>query len=338
MTHSMTLTRPCFGTTPIPRLGMGCWAIGGSSHWGETTARYGEVDDRESLAALAAAVDAGVRLFDTAAVYGAGHSERLLGQALRAHPEVSVSTKIGFRFDEDSKQVFGEEPHAANVMSAIDASLSRLQRERIELLFIHLNSLDVPRALDMFDVMDEAVIAGKVGAYGWSTDFPDRIAAVADRANLVAIQHGANVLFSAPAVFPLIEQYGLVSLNRSPLAMGALTGKYSAPSATVPSFDLRSQNMDWMDWFKDARIAPRVAATLNAVRELLCTDGRTLAQGSLAWLWAHSPAAVPIPGFRTVTQVAENTGALAFGPLPHDVMQAIEALVDRADEHELRER
>jgi aryl-alcohol dehydrogenase-like predicted oxidoreductase len=338
MTTSMTVSRPCFGDQPIPRLGMGCWAIGGPSRWEDATTRYGDVDDNQSLAAIAAAIDAGVKLFDTAAVYGAGHSERLLGQALREHPDVSVSTKIGYRFDEDTKQVLGDDPDPTHVLSAIDASLARLQRERIDLLFLHINSLEIERALAIFDVMDDAIAAGKVGAYGWSTDFPDRIDAVADRANFVSVQHGANVLFSAPAVFPLVEKYDLVSLNRSPLAMGALTGKYSGPDATIPSGDLRSQNMDWMDWFKDARVAPQVAATLDAVRDLLCTDGRTLAQGSLAWLWAKSPNAVPLPGFRTVAQVEENTGALAFGPLPDDVMAEIETLVDRSGEHDLRER
>jgi aryl-alcohol dehydrogenase-like predicted oxidoreductase len=79
-------------------------------------------------------------------------------------------------------------------------------------------------------------------------------------------------------------------------------------------------------------------AEMAEVCDVLCTDGRTLAQGSLAWLWAHSPNAVPLPGFRTVAQVQENSGALAFGPLPDDVMAEIETIVDRSNEQELRER
>ena len=237
MNPSLFLSRPCFGVNPIPRLGMGCWAIGGPTMWDGKTTRYGDVDDKESIAAIAAAVDAGVRLFDTAAVYGAGHSERILGEALASHRDVCVSTKIGFQFDETTRQVIGPDNDPGHVMDAINASLRRLRREQIDLLFLHINMLDIEHATAIFDVMDNAVAAGKVGVYGWSTDFPDRIQSVAERPNLAAIQHGANVLFAAPAVFPLIEQHNLVSLVRSPLAMGALTGKYSDTSATIPADD-----------------------------------------------------------------------------------------------------
>ncbi len=96
--------------------------------------------------------------------------------------------------------------------------------------------------------------------------------------------------------------------------------------------------MDWMDWFHDGEVAPRPAAALESVRELLQAGGRTLAQGALAWLWARSPLTIPIPGFRTVGQVLENTGALDLGPLPAEVMDEIESVVDRHGEDELRER
>lgn len=333
-----TRATACFGGTSIPRLGMGCWAIGGPFHADSTDLGYANTNDQESLRAIAAAIDHGIRYFDTAAVYGAGHSERLLGQALRGRDDVFVSTKFGIRFDESTRAVLGDATDPVDVVPAIDDSLRRLQRDRIDLLFLHLNSLDVAHALPLFDAVETAVATGKVVSYGWSTDFTDRATTIASRPNVGAIQHAANVLFSAPAMIPLVERTGLLSINRSPLAMGALTGKYRPGERSIDDTDIRSNNMGWMDWFHDGAIAPTQAARLDAISELLRTGGRTLAQGALCWLWARSPNTLPIPGFRTAAQVAENTAALPHGPLPIDVMDEIETLLDRTSETEQRER
>lgn len=333
----MTSPRRSFGDTSIPRLGMGCWAIGGPFHAGGTPLGYSNTDDAESLRAIGAALETGVRFFDTAAVYGTGHSERLLGEAIGNRDDVFIATKIGLRFDEERREVLGETTDPDDVMPAVEASLRRLRRDRIDVLFLHLNSLSVDQALPLFDRMDEAVEAEKVRAYGWSTDFPDRVEAVADRDGVDAIEHAANVLFSAPRMFPVLEHHDLLSVVRSPLGMGVLTGKY-ATGDRMATDDVRSNNMDWMDWFHDGEVAPQPAAALESVRDLLQTDGRTLAQGALAWLWARSPLTIPIPGARTVGQVLENTGALDLGPLPAAVMNEIEETLDRRGEEELRER
>ncbi len=334
----MTTTRACFGDTAIVRLGMGCWAIGGPFHSGGTPLGYAATDDDESIRAVHAAVGAGIRFFYTAAVYGAGHSERLLGRALHGRDDVFIATKIGFRFDETRREVLGEACEPDDVGPAIDASLRRLGRDHVDLLLLHLNSFPVDAALAVFDEIDRAVDAGKVSAYGWSTDFADRAAAVAARPHLAAIEHSANVLYSAPDMFPVVERHGLLALNRSPLAMGLLTGKFPAGRRVVGDDDVRSNDFDWMDWFKDGQAASRPAAQLDSIRDSLQHGGRTLAQGALAWLWARSPNALPIPGFRTVIQVEENTAALQLGPLPPFVMAEIETLIDRTDEHEPRER
>lgn len=333
-----TRASSCFGGAAIPRLGMGCWAIGGPFHADGTELGYANTNDDESLRAISAAVDHGIRYFDTAAVYGAGHSERLLGRALRGRDDVFISTKFGIRFDESTRAVLGDTTDPADVVPAIEESLRRLQRDRIDLLFLHLNSLDVKSALPLFDAVETAVASGKVVSYGWSTDFTDRAISIASRRHVAAIQHAANVLFSAPAMIPLVERTGLLSINRSPLAMGALTGKYRPGERSIDDTDIRNNNMGWMDWFHDGAIAPAPAARLDAISELLRTGGRTLAQGALCWLWAHSPSTLPIPGFRTVAQVRENATALQYGPLPIDVMDEIETLLDRTGETDQRER
>jgi aryl-alcohol dehydrogenase-like predicted oxidoreductase len=146
-----------------------------------------------------------------------------------------------------------------------------------------------------------------------------------------------NVFFRAEALMPVIDAAGLISMNRSPLAMGLLGGKY-APGAAMPKDDIRSNTNDWMAYFKDGRVAPTSAAQLAAVRDLLQADGRTLVQGALAWLWARTDRSFPIPGFRTVGQVRDLAGALVTGPLPPDLMVEIERAIPREPEGAPRAR
>ena len=124
----------------IPRIGMGCWAIGGPFSAGNESWAYSNTNDKQSERAIRAALDAGVRIFDTAPAYGAGHSERLLGNALKDRHDALVVTKLGISINSDRREVVGEDTTADNVETAIDASLKRLQRERIDILLLHLNS------------------------------------------------------------------------------------------------------------------------------------------------------------------------------------------------------
>ena len=103
------LTREIWDHQTIPALGLGCWAIGGVCGAGGTPVGWGQVDDAESIRAVHRAVDLGIRFFDTAQAYGAGHSEEILGQALASHPEVLVGTKVGIAIDSAHKQMVGPE-------------------------------------------------------------------------------------------------------------------------------------------------------------------------------------------------------------------------------------
>jgi len=122
-----------------------------------------------------------------------------------------------------------------------------------------------------------------------------------------------------------------LSLIRSPLAMGVLGGKYDAKTQFRKD-EIRGSNPGWQDYFKDGKITDHYMGQLNAVREILTSDGRTLAQGAIAWLWARTPNAMPIPGFRTPEQVHDLCGALDHGPLTAAQMDEIEAVLDRPEE------
>lgn len=328
------MTRRIWGGDHIPALGLGCWAIGGPWTAGGQPAGWGQVDDAESTRAIHVAVEAGIRFFDTAQAYGAGHSETVLGAALRGRADVMVATKVGFAIDPARRVLTGPDTDPAAIIASVEASLRRLGRDKIDLVLLHLNALDIVAAENVFTTLSALRDAGKIGAFGWSTDFPDRAAAFAGRPGMVAIEHAMNVFFRADALIPVIEAQGLLSINRSPLAMGVLGGAVRV----FANNDLRSQTVSWMEYYKDGTIAPDYAKRLHAVRDLLQTDGRSLAQGAIAWLWARSARTLPIPGFRAVAQVTDLVGALEKGALPASIMAEIEAVIARAPEGPPRER
>lgn len=312
----------------INPLGMGCWPIGGSMFSGDQPLGYANADDNESIRTIHAALAAGITLFDTAPAYGAGHAERLLATALKDRPDVLVATKIGVAIDETSKQLTGDEADPKSVLPAIDKSLSRLGRDRIDLLLLHLNSFGVDDAELLFDEMEKSRQAGKIRSYGWSTDFSRSAAAVADRPGFTTVEHAMNVLLDAPRMSDVAQQCGLTALIRSPLAMGMLTGKYGAEDAIGPN-DIRATSNPRTDYFTDARANPAFLTKFEAVRDLLETDGRTPVQGAIGWLWAKGGMNIPIPGARTVGQIEGIAEALNFGALPGDVMTQIEKLIER---------
>lgn len=312
----------------INPLGMGCWPIGGPMFSGDQPLGYTNSDDAESIRTIHAALAGGITLFDTAAAYGAGHAERLLARALKKRPDALIVTKIGIAIDEETKQLTGDEVEPETVLPAIERCLARLERDRIDLLLLHQNGLPVPQAEAIFDEMDKAVAAGKVRAYGWSTDFSESAAAVSSRESFVAIEHAMNVLVSPPRIQQVVRDDALTALIRSPLAMGLLTGKYGA-EALIPDTDIRGTSNPKTDYFINAKSNPQMLAQLDALRDLLTTDGRTLTQGAICWLWSKGDMNLPVPGARTVEQIEGLAGALAFGRLLDTTMMEIEALIER---------
>ncbi|WP_298972546.1 aldo/keto reductase [uncultured Roseobacter sp.] len=312
----------------IAPLGMGCWPIGGAMFTGDQPLGYANSDDAESIRTIHAALDAGITLFDTAAAYGAGHAERLLARALKDRPDAMLVTKIGITIDETSKQLSFEDAEPETVLPAIDACLSRLQRDRIDLMLLHQNGLAVDRAEAVFDEMEKARAAGKIRSYGWSTDFAESASALAKRKHFTAVQHAMNVFVDAPDMQQVADRHDLTALIRSPLAMGLLSGKYGKNDA-VSADDIRATDNLMIRYFEGAKANPAFLTQLEKVRELLMSDGRSLVQGAICWLWAKNDRNVPIPGARTVEQITGIAGALAFGPLPELVMAEIEQAIER---------
>lgn len=311
-------------------LGMGCWAIGGPFWAGETPLGWGEVDDQESIRAIHAALDRGVDFFDTANVYGAGHSERVLGRALAGRrSDVVIATKFSTLFDETTRQVAGSDASPEGIRQACEDSLRRLNTDYIDLYQFHANEYPAEKAAPVRETLETLVQVGKIRAYGWSTDYVDRAEVFAQGPNCTSTQFQLNVLEDNPAMIAFCEKHNLAAINRGPLAMGLLTGKYT-PATQVSADDVRgTKSPDWMKYFRDGKPNPEWLSMRDAILEILTSGGRTVAQGALAWNWARSRQTVPIPGFRTVKQVEENAGAMVFGPLAPEQMAQIDTVLRR---------
>jgi aryl-alcohol dehydrogenase-like predicted oxidoreductase len=311
----------------VSDIGFGCWAIGGPFTLNGKANGWGDIDDSESVAAIRHGLELGVTFFDTADVYGAGHSEEILGTALGGHrDEVTIATKFGYTFDTTRRAAGGQDVSADSIRRACEASLRRLATDRIDLYQLHVGDLPVSLALDVAETLDGLRQDGLIRAYGWSTDDPGSAAAFAKGTNATAIQHDLNVLADAPAMLAACEEGDLASINRTPLAMGLLTGKFRA-SSELPADDVRA-SQPWVRYFSGGRPNPEWLARLSAVRDLLTEDGRTPAQGAISWLLGRSSRTIPIPGVRTAAQAWQNAMTLQSGPLKAATMTEIERILN----------
>lgn len=303
----------------VSALGMGCWAVGGPFSWEGRPVGWGQVDDAESLRAVERALELGVTLFDTAAVYGCGHSERILGRALKGRrEEVVIATKFGIDFDEAKREVIGINMDITPeyVRAACEASLRRLGTDYLDVLQLHPAEYETARAHEVRDALEGLVGAGLVRTYGWSITHAEGVELFAEGRSCAVTQNQLHVLDDHPEFLRACERLNVAWLCRGPLAMGLLTGKYRQGSQMAPD-DVRG------GWDTTAGAEAVQLEQLAQLRDLLTRDGRSLAQGALGWVLARSPLTIPIPGFKTVQQVEENAGALASGPLNTETMAEI---------------
>jgi aryl-alcohol dehydrogenase-like predicted oxidoreductase len=297
----------------VPRLGVGAMTWGdprGLARWTPAKLAYGGAHGaEEEQRAFKASLTAGVTLFDTAAMYSAGASERRLGELAR-DTDALIATKFPY----------SPFAHADDLPQALEGSLSRLGRPTIDLYQHHFPShrVSIPGLMEQ---MAKAVHAGRVKAVGVSNYSADQMR----MAHTVLAHHGVplasnqveySLLHRAPEVNGVLDtcrELGVTLIAQMPLASGALTGKYA--SGVRPAGIRR-----FMPYFrkKGPDAAPRIVDLLREIGERY---GKTPAQVALRWL-IEDRAVLPIPGAKNGVQAAENAGALAF----HLMTEEIEAL------------
>lgn len=280
-----------------------------------TAVGYGPTDDTASIAAIRHAHELGVTHFDTAEMYGWGEGEKLLGAALAPiRDEVTIATKFGFE-----APAFSPNSRPDHIRTVVDASLTNLGVDHIDVLYQHVHDPAVP-VEDVVGVMKELVEAGKVTYLGMSNTTPENIRR-AHAVHPISVLQTEYSVFSheSEAFFPVLEELGIGLVAYSPLARGFLTGAVK-PRSEYGADDFR-QNVPW--WAPENYEAN--VAIVDALTAMAQEKGATLSQLSLAWLLARKDYIVPIPGSRSPERVAQNIGA-ADVTLTADDLERIQAI------------
>jgi aryl-alcohol dehydrogenase-like predicted oxidoreductase len=309
-------------------MGMGCWAIGGPFWLDGKPDGYGTINDEVSKQAIRKAVELGVTFFDTADVYGTGHSERILGEALKGiRHNVVIGTKFGFTYNEDIKHITGTYLSPAYIRWACQQSLKRLQTDYIDLYTLHTVPAKEEEKLLVMETVEQLKQEGLIRAYCWSSSNIQNAEYFAKNTNGAAYMHHLNVFSPADNILEVCAKNKMASINIFPLAMGMLSGKFNEKSV-LPDNDVRSSGHSWVKYFHDGKPKPEFLNKLAIIREILTSEGRTLVQGSLAWIWGKGEHTIPVPGFKNIEQVTENAKAMDFGPLTPHQMKEIAAILD----------
>jgi len=301
----------------VTEIGIGLWAIGGDS-WGPT-------EDRESLNTIDAALDAGVTFFDTSDVYGAGHSEELLGQAMAGRRDrFVVATKIGWR-DFDGERNRTAYDTVEKLIAGVESNLRRLCTDTVDVIQSHISFRD-PTMEVFLEGFQRLQRDGKVRAYGVSTSDFEYLRAFSADGGCATLQIDYSILNRTPEadIFPYCRENGIGVIVRGPLAMGILTGKFG-PDSQFAEGDFRRR---WQDDPKEHETYLDDLAKVEKLRIL--AKGRTLAQLALQFVLAHPAVTVAIPGAKTVGQLRDNVGAALLPPLTADELAQIDAITPPA--------
>ncbi|MFE4457198.1 aldo/keto reductase [Nocardia tengchongensis] len=277
---------------------------------------YGATDDTESIAAIHAALDAGITLFDTAMSYGRGHNERLIGKAL-AGADAAVATKFGIVRNETGVRIDGRPEQVARYCNE---SLERLGRDVIDLYYLHRVDPQVPVG-ETIGAMAELVRAGKVRHLGISETTPSQLRAAVAVAPIAAVQFEWSMLWREPErdIVPVARELEVGLVPYSPLGRGLLTA--TLDSATAADSDFRRNDPR----FQAEHLAENLAQ-VAALQKLATRLDISAGQLALAWLLAQGPDVVPIPGSRRSARILENAAAVTIELSAAD-LAALEELV-----------
>jgi len=305
----------------VSAISFGTWAIGGT---------WGTVRDQESLAALHRALDLGVNFFDTADVYGDGHSERLLARLRRERSEpFYIATKAGRRLTPHIAGGYNRE----NLTGFVERSLKNLETETIDLLQLHCPPTEVYYMPEVFDILNDLVKAGKIRYYGVSVEKVEEALKAIEFPGVQSVQIIFNILRQRPAdlFFKEAKRKKVGILARVPLASGLLTGKFS-PDSTFESDDHRSFNRHGEAFDRGETFAGlEFNAGLQVIEKLrlLVPEGFTMTQMALRWILMFPEVTCAIPGAKRPEQVAENAQAADLPPLSDAIMQKIQEIYER---------
>ncbi|HEY9778149.1 MAG TPA: aldo/keto reductase [Planktothrix sp.] len=300
----------------VSEVGFGCWAIGGNDHGNS----YGPTDDKLSLEALHKAIELGCNFFDTADVYGWGHSEELLGKAIKGKREhLIIATKVGGDFYQGPGfQTFTPE----YIEFALHKSLERLKTDYIDVYQLHNPPLKLLKLPETYEILKELKRDGKIRAWGVSIFDPTEGLTVLRTAQPDSLQVALNLFTKKPEeeLIPRAYEAGCAIIAREPLANGFLSGKYN-PDSLFESGDVRHR------WPRDyIRARSHAAKRLN---QYLPIDIGSLSKMALKYVLANDKISVVIPGTKTAEQAAENFDASDCRNLTKEELSVVSELQAR---------
>jgi len=296
-----------FGNTDllVSEIGFGTWAIGGVAFVGNLAIGWGPSDDKVSIAAINAAVDAGINFFDTADFYGLGHAETLLGKTIGNRKEVLIASKVGQKASDDGKVAI--DYSKGYIIKACELSLQRLQRDCIDFHHLHVARIHHLENGECIEAMQQLQQQGKIRYWGISLitfdPFPE-----ADFFFKNGLGQGFQLVFNLinQKALPILLQaaekgYGVIA--RMPLQFGLLSG------------NIKTDTVFSADDHRSYRVVPPVTeAVLKILTEEvwpLCDKYQTTASGlALSYILSYPEISTVIPGMRTPKHVALNTGHL----------------------------
>ncbi|MGA3244001.1 MAG: aldo/keto reductase [Bacteroidota bacterium] len=302
----------------VSTISFGAWAIGGT---------WGTVKDNDSMAALRRALEGGVNFFDTADVYGDGHSEQLLARLKReTGASFYIATKAGRRLN----------PHVADgytkqsLTAFVEQSLKNLETEAIDLLQLHCPPTEVYYRPEVFGWLDDLVRAGKLRYYGVSVEKVEEALKAIEYPGVQSVQIIFNIFRQRPAelLFGEARRRNVGILARLPLSSGLLTGKFKADAAFEQddhrAFNRKGEAFDRGETFSGIDFALGLKA-VEALRPLTPLNS-TMAQMALRWILMFPEVTGAIPGAKRPDQVEENLKAADAPPLSDETMKKIRAV------------
>ncbi|MCW2918496.1 MAG: aldo/keto reductase [Actinomycetia bacterium] len=303
---------------PLTVVGLGTWQLG---------ADWGEVEEKDAMAVLEAAVEAGVTFFDTADVYGDGRSEQTIGRFLRDHPDVFVATKMGRRAPLDPAQYT-----LSNFRSWVDRSRSHLGVDRLDLVQLHCPPTSVYSSAAVFDALDTLVSEQRIAAYGVSVETCEEALTAISRPGTATVQIILNAFRQKPLelVLPAAAGAGVGIIARVPLASGLLSGRYRHDTVFGAddhrAYNRHGEAFDVGETFSGVDYDTGVEAAVEF--SALAPTGATPAQTALRWIIQQPGVTTVIPGARNASQATANALAADLPALPDKTLAAIRDLYD----------
>ncbi|PKN91129.1 MAG: aldo/keto reductase [Chloroflexi bacterium HGW-Chloroflexi-6] len=317
-TNTMPLRMRVLGKSKlqISEIGFGLWAAGGDA-WGAT-------DDSQVLNAIDYALEHGVNFYDTADVYGAGHSEELLGRAMQGRREqFIVATKIGWRdFDgEGQKTAYTS---LEKFIAGVESNLKRLNTDFIDLIQSHIDFRD-PTMEIFLEGFQRLQQAGKVKAYGVSTSNFEYLKAFNADGGCATLQIDYSILnrTAEKEILPYCQENNIGVIVRGALAMGILAGKFSAETRFADG-DFRRR---WHDTPDEYQVFLKDLETVESLRGLVQGQEKSLAHLALQFVLQHPAVTTVIPGIKDISQAEKNIAAGLLSPLSAAEMDFINKLV-----------